>query len=85
MICDPCRDPHPADACVDSIAGREYPQRHCACQHQPRPPSRIPGPGTAPPTTHLPQSEGPEKIDTADRMKAMTEQAQLVTDQGATP
>lgn len=37
MICDPCREPHKATDCIDSKAGREYPRRHCACQHHPRP------------------------------------------------
>lgn len=33
MICDPCREPHEASDCIDVTAGREYPWRHCACQH----------------------------------------------------
>lgn len=36
MICDPCREPHEAADCIDTKAGREYPWRHCACQHKPR-------------------------------------------------
>lgn len=37
MICEPCRPPHQPEDCIDSKAGREYPWRHCCCQHQPRP------------------------------------------------
>lgn len=37
MICQPCREPHDPADCIDSKAGREYPWRHCACQHHPRP------------------------------------------------
>lgn len=36
MICPACREPHAAAACIDTIAGREYPWRHCVCQHKPR-------------------------------------------------
>ncbi len=36
MICAPCREPHKAADCIDTKAGREYPWRHCACQHKPR-------------------------------------------------
>ena len=36
MICDPCKEPHDAAQCIDTQAGREYPDRHCACQHKPR-------------------------------------------------
>lgn len=36
MICDPCREPHEAAHCIDTKARREYPWRHCACQHKPR-------------------------------------------------
>lgn len=36
MICEPCRSPHAAADCIDSIARREYPRRHCACQHRDR-------------------------------------------------
>ncbi|TWE07377.1 hypothetical protein BKA23_3390 [Rudaeicoccus suwonensis] len=34
MICQPCREPHEAGDCIDTVAGREYPFRHCACQHK---------------------------------------------------
>jgi hypothetical protein len=36
MICEPCRPVHSPADCIDSKAGREYPWRHCVCQHQPR-------------------------------------------------
>lgn len=38
MICPPCREPHQATDCIDSQHGepREYPWRHCACQHRTR-------------------------------------------------
>ena len=36
MICEPCREPHTAEQCVDAPPGRIYPWRHCACQHKPR-------------------------------------------------
>ena len=36
MICTPCRVVHTAADCVDSLAGREHPWRHCFCQHKPR-------------------------------------------------
>lgn len=36
MICEPCRPQHDPADCIDSVAGREYPHRHCACQHRDR-------------------------------------------------
>lgn len=36
MICAPCRAVHTAADCVDSLAGRKHPWRHCFCQHKPR-------------------------------------------------
>lgn len=36
MICEPCRPVHSPADCIDSVAGRAYPWRHCVCQHQPR-------------------------------------------------
>lgn len=36
MICEPCQDPHQPSDCIDEHAGREYPYRHCVCQHKPR-------------------------------------------------
>jgi len=36
MICEGCRPEHTAAECIDTTAGREYPWRHCACQHHPR-------------------------------------------------
>jgi len=36
MICEPCRASHKPGDCIDAVAGREYPWRHCACQHKPR-------------------------------------------------
>ena len=36
MICEPCRPVHEPADCIDSKARRQYPWRHCACQHRPR-------------------------------------------------
>lgn len=41
MICEPCRPVHAPEDCIDSVAGREYPSRHCVCQHRPRPPAEV--------------------------------------------
>lgn len=35
-VCRPCQPEHQPSACVDEIAGRQYPQRVCVCQHKPR-------------------------------------------------
>ncbi|REF24629.1 hypothetical protein DFJ65_3415 [Calidifontibacter indicus] len=36
MICQPCQEPHQPEDCIDHVAQREYPLRHCVCQHKPR-------------------------------------------------
>jgi hypothetical protein len=46
MICQPCREPHDAAACIDEQAERGYPWRQCVCQHRPvQVPTLVPAEG----------------------------------------
>jgi len=38
-ICQPCRIPHNAAVCEDSLTGRTGTARSCFCQHKPRSPA----------------------------------------------
>ncbi len=50
MICEPCRQAHHPNACIDSSANRAYPHRHCACQHRTAP---EPAPGATQPEVEI--------------------------------
>lgn len=43
VICGPCRNSHTAGDCIDTVAGRVSPWRHCACQHRRRSDESSPG------------------------------------------
>ncbi len=57
MICDGCKPPHTPADCVDTIAGRDYPHRVCACQHKPRQPRAT----AAPPADPRPAAPGQDQ------------------------
>lgn len=49
MICQPCREPHHAQECVDNAVtpARRGLDRWCYCQHAPRSDGRVPAPSVA--------------------------------------
>jgi len=74
-ICQPCRMPHNAAVCEDTLAGRTGLARSCFCQHKPYSAAvprqsagsgqGAPGPECDPPETHTDTTAGGAGEETA--------------------